>query len=252
MYLASDQTWRLRQINGENLQERFWGQMVRWASGDDLPAGGQFARFGTDKPRYGEGEAVVISARLAKEDLTPLAGQDVQVVATNSSLSPGTPGEGRGGGSSSTRVVAQAKLIEVPDSLGLYRATLTGLPPGNIDLSLRGVDRLLADVTDEKQRMLAVCIQPHLTVEQRDTNTDKPHLASIAKAGGGISLDGPYAAILARHIPQPKLEQTSIEQLGFFGDPKSRYTRLTHWIFLAAFCLLITAEWVIRKAGGLV
>jgi hypothetical protein len=242
MYLASDQTWRLRQINGENLQERFWGQVVRWASGDDLPAGGQFARFGADKPRYGEGEPVVVSARLAKEDLTPLSGQAVEVVATSSATTQ--PSE--------RRTLAQAKLVDVPDAPGLYRAALTGLPAGSIDLSLRGVDRLLADVTDEKQRTLAIRIQPHLTVEQRDTNTDKPHLASIAKAGGGISLDGPYAAILARHIPQPKLEQTSIEQLGFFGDPKSRYTRLTHWIFLGAFCVLITAEWVIRKAGGLV
>jgi hypothetical protein len=243
MYLASDQTWRLRQINGENLQERFWGQVVRWASGDDLPAGGQFARFGADKPRYGEGEGVVVSARLAKEDLTPLAGQAVEVVATSSSATT-QPSE--------RRTLAQAKLVEVPDAPGLYRAALTGLPAGSIELSLRGVDRLLADVTDEKQRSLQVRIQPHLTVEQRDTNTDKPYLAAIAKAGGGISLDGPYAAILARHIPQPKLEQTSIEQLGFFGDPKSRYTRLTHWIFLGAFCVLITAEWVIRKAGGLV
>jgi hypothetical protein len=243
MYLASDQTWRLRQINGENLQERFWGQVVRWASGDDLPAGGQFARFGADKPRYGEAEPVVVTVRLVKEDLTPLAGQAVEIVASSSAATT-QPSE--------RRTLAQAKLVEVPEAPGLYRAALTGLPPGSIDLSLRGVDRLLADVTDEKQRTLQVRIQPHLTVEQRDTNTDKPHLAAISKAGGGISLDGPYAAVLARHIPQPKLEQTSIEQLGFFGDPKSRYTRLTHWIFLAAFCVLITAEWVIRKAGGLV
>ena len=84
------------------------------------------------------------------------------------------------------------------------------------------------------------------------SGADKPALASIARAGGGIYLDGPYAPVLAQYVPQPKLEQTTIEQLGFFGDPSSRYTKLTHWIFLATFCLLITAEWVIRKAGGLV
>ena len=67
-----------------------------------------------------------------------------------------------------------------------------------------------------------------------------------------MSVDGPYAALLARHLPRPSIEQTSIEQFGFFGDPKNHYTKLTHWIFLGIFCLLITAEWIIRKAGGLV
>jgi hypothetical protein len=107
-------------------------------------------------------------------------------------------------------------------------------------------------VTDGKQKTLSLRIQPQLTVEQRDRNTDKPKLAEIAKAGGGIALDGPYASVLAAYLPHPTIEQTSIEQFGFYGDPKSRYTRLTHWIFLSLFCVLITAEWVIRKAGGLV
>lgn len=251
MYLASDQTWRLRQVNGENLQERFWGQVVRWGTGNDLPAGGQRARFGSDKPRYTEGEPVVVTTRLLKEDLTPLGGQSVEVIATtvpaNATTAPASqPVE--------TKIAGQAKLVEVPDSPGLYRATLTGLPAGQVNLSLRGgeVERLLADVIDEKQKSLSLSVQRQLTVEQRDINTDKAKLAEITKAGGGIMLDGPYGAVLAKYIPQPTMEQTSIEQFGFFGDPGSRYTKLTHWIFLGVFCALITVEWVIRKAGGLV
>ena len=64
-------------------------------------------------------------------------------------------------------------------------------------------------------------------------------------------LDGPYAALLAEQLPRPKLEQTTIEQLGLFGDPKNRYTRLTHWVFLGVFCVLITTEWVVRKVYGM-
>ena len=72
MYLASDQTWRLRQVNGQNLQDQFWGQVVRWAAGSDLPAGGKLVRFGTDKPRYAEGEQATVTARVLAGTATAL------------------------------------------------------------------------------------------------------------------------------------------------------------------------------------
>ena len=53
LYLAAPQTWRLRYVQTpgidphiEDLHRRFWGQVVRWAVGNDLPAGGKFVRFG--------------------------------------------------------------------------------------------------------------------------------------------------------------------------------------------------------------
>ena len=67
MYLAGDATWRLRQVDGQNLHERFWGQVIRWVVGNDLPAGGQFVRFGSDKPRYVGGEAAVVTARVLRQ-----------------------------------------------------------------------------------------------------------------------------------------------------------------------------------------
>ncbi len=66
MYLASDSTWRLRQVNGQNLHERFWGQVVRWAVGNDLPAGGKLVKFGTNKPRYVGGEPVMLPQEFSK------------------------------------------------------------------------------------------------------------------------------------------------------------------------------------------
>ena len=91
-----------------------------------------------------------------------------------------------------------------------------------------------------------------LTAETRDMNADKAKLSELAQVTGGVSVDGPYADVLAERLPRPKVEQTEIEQLGLFGDPQARATRITHWLFLAGFCALITAEWVIRKAAGLV
>ena len=87
MYLAGDATWRLRQVNGQNLHERFWGQVVRWVVGNDLPAGGQFVRFGSDKPKYVDGEPAVITAKLKKKDFAPLSDAKVKVVARQLSAS---------------------------------------------------------------------------------------------------------------------------------------------------------------------
>jgi hypothetical protein len=240
LYLASDQTWRLRSVGGENLQDRFWGQVIRWASGDDLPAGSKFARFGADQPKYAESQPVIVTARLTGEDLSPMTKQSFDVIARNSAPQP--------------TVAAAATFAEVPDAPGLYRATLTGLGAGRFELSLRGatVEKIMAQAGDEKLKSLPIRVDANLTAEMRDTNPDKAKLGEIAQLGGGVAVDGPYADILAERLPRPRVEQTEVEQLGLFGDPHAKATRLTHWIFLAAFCLLITSEWVIRKAAGLV
>jgi hypothetical protein len=242
MYLASDSTWRLRQVNGQNPHERFWGQVIRWVVGNELPAGGKLVRFGTDKPRYVAGEPVVVTARLVGEDYAPLKGQKVKAVA-------------RVGADAGAKPVAEADLIELPDAPGYYRATLGGVPAGRVDVSLQGgpVEQLLAkEQVAAAQRTLAVDVQSQLSVEQRNVNADRAAMVRLAEAGGGIALDGPYADVLAAHLPKLNYETETVEQFGLFASPKDPHTRTTHWLFLAIFAAVATAEWVIRKAAGLV
>jgi uncharacterized membrane protein len=239
MYLASDSTWRMRQVNGQNPHERFWGQVIRWVVGNELPAGGKLVRFGTDKPRYVAGDAVVVTARLSGEDLAPLRGQKVRAVAR----------------SADAKVIAQADMAELPDAPGYYRATLAGVPAGTAALALEGdaIERLLdKDQVPAAQRALSVDVQSRLSVEQRNVNADRATLARLAEAGGGVALDGPYAAVLAEHLPELNHTTETVEEAGLFADPDARHTRLTHWVFLVVFCAIASAEWVIRKAAGLV
>jgi hypothetical protein len=238
MYLSADATWRWRQVEGLNLHERFWGQVIRWAVGSDLPAGGQFVRFGADKPRYVAGESVVVSARLLDKRLTPMRGQKFKVSARPLS---GSRGE------------IEAEMFEAPQSPGLYRATLANLPDGQIELSLKGsAEKLLAEDPSATQKTLTVTMAAALNLEQRNINADRAALAAIAKAGGGHFVDWPYAAVIARHIPDLNYPVQSVRQIGLFTGPGEPYARTTHWIFLAAFVVLITAEWIIRKLAGLV
>ena len=242
MYLASDSTWRLRQVNGQNPHERFWGQVIRWVVGNELPAGGKLVRFGTDKPRYVVGEPLVVTARLVGEDFSPLKRQKVKAVV-------------RAAPDAGAKVVAESDLAEIPDAPGFYRATLGGIPTGRVDVSLQGgpVEQLLAkEQVAAAQRTLAVDVQSQLTVEQRNVNADRAAMVRLAEAGDGIALDGPYADVLAAHLPKLNYETETVEQYDLFADPKDPHTRTTHWLFLAVFAAVATAEWVIRKAAGLV
>ena len=128
------------------------------------------------------------------------------------------------------------------------------MPTGELEITLRGteVERLLDVDPSVTQRSVVIRIEPQLNVEQRNLNTDRAMLARITQAGGGFMLDGPYADVLAGHLPEIQQTRTIARQVGFFTDPKDDGTYWAHWAFMAAFAVLITAEWVIRKMGGLV
>ena len=248
MYLSSDSTWRLRQVGGQNLHERLWGQVVRWVVGNDLPAGGRLVKFGTDKPRYVAGDPVTVTARLLGKDMAPLTGKEVKVVAQT--VAAGGQAATTGGG----QRVNETALVESAEAPGYYKATLTGLSAGRIELSLLGkeVEQNLAEDPTVVSKSLSVDVLPHRSDEKRNINADFAALARVAEAGGGIAVRGPHADVLAEHIPQLNYTTENVEQVGLFSNPRDRATRVTHWVFLALFVGLLTAEWVIRKAGGLV
>lgn len=239
MYLASDSTWRLRQVNGHDLHERFWGQVIRWVVGSDLPAGGKFVRFGTNKPRYADGEPIHVTARVLKEDLTPLTGQHFKVVA-------------RVAGDQKT--AHDAEMEDSPQTPGFYHATLPDCPSGQIELTLSGqqIEQLMASDTVEAARKLSIQVLSDANLEMQNINADHQAMEQIAQAGGGIALDAAYADVLADHLPDLRHDETMIEQIGMFTDPKDPWTHKAHWGFLLVFVSLITTEWILRKAGGLI
>jgi hypothetical protein len=245
LYLASDQTWRLRQVYGTNVQDRFWGQVLRWAVGSDLPAGGKFVRFGSNQPRYAQGQPVVITARILREDLTPYSGLNFSAVARPVKVGTAT---------SPSTSTTEARFVESPETPGYYRATLGGLAPGDVEISLQGseVERLLNNDPTVTQKTLIVKILPQLDLEQRNMNTDPALLARVAEAGGGFSVDACYVDVLASHLPQIQRTEKITEEVGFFTDPAARGTKIAHWVYLGLFAALLTAEWVIRKMVGLV
>ena len=247
LYLASDESWRWRNLNWHDGHSQFWGQVVRWAVGSELPAGGRYVRFGANRPRYQQTDPITITARVIREDLTPYQGLSFSAIARPVAL------KGAATAPAAT-TINEARFVESPDAPGYYRATLTGLPSGDAEITLRGaeVERLLNEDPSVTLRSVLIHILPQLDLEQRNMNTDRDRLTAITDAAGGATVDACSADTLAAHLPRLERTYKIPQQVGLFTDPKNPYTTATHWLCLALFTLLLAIEWSLRKRAGMV
>ena len=249
MYLASNQLWRLRYVHGYNVEDVFLGQLLRWASGSQLPAGGKFVRFGTNHSSYNQGRKVLVQARVLDDQLLPEARVHFQAVATAiaASKSAGNSGTGRPEVFSATMV----PQIGVP---GYYSGRITGLPPGHYRITLKGsgVNRRMLDDPTATVRSLNIRVKSAGNFEMVNTTSDPAAMRQIARAGGGIALPGPFADILARYMPPVKQVIKIPESNSLFAHPHRASTFWLHVLFMLLFMALLTSEWLLRKSAAMV
>ena len=139
-----------------------------------------------------------------------------------------------------------------PRHRGCHTARLPTLPPGTLEISLAGpeVERLLADDKQVMEKTLELKVEPHPDLEMLDPNADPRFLADITAAGRGTVLDGSEAsAPTTCRTPRPNTRSRC--KPASSPTPKTR-RRAPPTGFPAVFISLITAEWVLRKVGGLV
>ena len=80
VFVASDETWRFRYKIGDTYHHRFWGNVLRWGTGEKLRDGNLHARIGTDAIHYPPAAPVKVMVRLKNADSLPL--EDMEVVCT--------------------------------------------------------------------------------------------------------------------------------------------------------------------------
>ena len=248
MYLASNQLWRLRYVHGYNVEDIFLGQLLRWASGSQLPAGGKFVRFGTNHSSYNQGRKVLVQARILNDQLLPETGVHFQAMATAiAAKSNKTSG-------ATTPEAFSAAMVPQTGVPGYYSGRITGLPPGRYRITLKGsgVNRRMLNDPTATVRSLNIRVKSTGDLEMINTTSDPEAMRQIARAGDGIALPGPFADILARYMPPVKQVIKIPESTSLFAHPHSASTFWLHVLFMLLFIALLTTEWLLRKSAGMV
>jgi hypothetical protein len=210
--LLADRTWRLREGVGDIYHHRFWGQLVRWGAGPNLRAGNEKIRLGTDQLTYTGDDRVQIMTRLRDGDLNPVVDQNLIAEVTHES------GE-----------VTQVPLKYRENSNGIHES-LAGpfREPGLYEVKVR----------DEVITSFRV-VGARSAIELSETTLNQPLLDSIAKMSGGRVFEGEGALadlFLKGDETRTELRETSLWDI---------------WPVLLLLAILLTAEWVIRRRGGL-
>lgn len=225
--LLTDRTWRLREGAGDVFHHRFWGNLVRWGAGPTLRAGAKQLRMGTDQLTYTPDDPVIVTARLRDASMAPV--EKAELVAEV------LLGED---------VVSSIALNDAGEGNGLYQVTLPSMThAGRYEVRLRGkaVDQALAaDGVSEVKTSFRV-VGSRGPVELSETTLHLPLLETVASLSGGKVVRADHAADLTPLFLRNKAEKEETREISLWD----------HWWVLALLALCLSAEWILRRAGGL-
>lgn len=225
MFLAFDHTWRLRYRVGDTYHHRFWGQVLRWATANKLPAGTETVKLGTDRTRYTPNAPVRVQAKLAKKDFTPIVSNDVGV-----SVYKGQ------------QLVLSRKLDYIKDSAGMYAAELGELPSGTYRVELEAPPARLVLAEENVDKVVTeFSVDPSMPAEQAELVPDRGLLSRLANLTGGAVADPSHAERVLSSLGPVTEKETE----------KREYVIWDSWPLLALIVLAATAEWLLRKKVGL-
>lgn len=230
---TTDQTWRLRYGVGDTHHHRLWGNVLRWGTTENLRAGTESVRLGTDALTYETGQRVRLLARLTADGYKPETGAKViaHVWAPDGSR------------------VASRTLAYREGSSGMYEAELEPLPAiGRYRVTLAGddVDRLLRSTpgagatppTVETHFTQTATLNP---VELGDLSLDTDLLARVTTLAGGRVVTPGAATSLAEAFG------TGTKTL----NERRETTLWDNWPLLLLLLSALTTEWLLRRKAGL-
>jgi len=225
MMLATDRTWRLRYRVGDTYHHKFWGQVMRWATANKLPAGTDFVKLGTDRTRYGPGRPIRVRAKIVQPDLTPVVSKNVAVKVH----------AGR-------KLLLRKALEYVEGSAGLYQAEIAQLPSGTyrVELEAGEAEPILA-AEKVKKVVTEFSVDPVVGAEQVELSADRGLLRRLANVTGGVVLDPHQAARVADALGEKSLQRREPRELRLWDS----------WPLLILIVILASCEWILRKRVGL-
>ena len=225
MFLGFDRTWRLRYGVGDVYHHRFWGQVLRWATAEKLPAGTELVKLGTDRSRYGPGEKVSIRAKLIWPDLSPLVSKNVEVTVLRDDL-----------------LVLRKGLEAQAGSTGMFSAQIGGLGAGTYRVELDAPDAKPLMMMDETEKVATeFSVEATTPAEQVELGCDRQLLGRLAElTGGQVYEPAQMGGVLGRLGPGA-VRLSEVRELSLWDS----------WLLVGAIVALVTVEWLLRKKAGL-
>lgn len=225
VFLAFDETWRLRYREGDTYHHKFWGQLLRWATANKLPAGTNLVRLGTSQARYPLHSRVEVRAKIMQPDLTPSAGGQVAARVVRDD-----------------QLVLRRRLEYIGDVPGMYVADLGELPSGQYRVELEGpqVEAILAAEGAAK-------VATGFSVDAA-TSTEQVELAADR------GLPGLLARLTAGVVVAPWEAARALDSMGpgvLALQERREYALWSSWLLMGWMMALATVEWLLRKRVGL-
>ncbi len=225
LFLSFDRTWRLRYRVGDTLHHKLWGQVLRWATADKLPAGTSFVKVGTDQPRYAPHARVQVRAKIVQPDYAPVTDAEATARIFRDD-----------------KLVLRKKMAYVPNSLGMYSADLGELPGGTYryELESPAAAKLLAgEGADSVSTRFFV--ESAIPVEQVELAADRGLLERLARLTGGTVADPHRAGDVVAALGPAVVTHRERRQWALWDS----------WPLLALIVLLAGTEWFLRKRARL-
>ncbi len=214
MFVGFDDSWRWRHIVGDRWFYRFWRQGVTWLRRGRLTGSRRF-EVRTDKARYTVNDGVKVAARAYDPNFKPLEEPRIRCVVE-------CPDGGR----------RETELEAVEGRPGEYAGALRAEAP-------TGAYRIwIGDEDDEKNRGWNRFQVEIPNREYENPTMDEAALQDIARRSGGAYFPLARIGELPEKIQSLKEYLSETQEEDLWDSP----------LAFLLFTLLITAEWILRKA----
>jgi len=225
--LDFDSTWRFRYGVGDTYHHRFWGQMMRWGTGENLRSGGEYVRLGTDRLSYTPNEAVKVTAKVLDRNREPVTGGGVYVNVYK--------GKDR---------LQRRQMTYREGSNGIFETSLTPLATeGSYRLELDGgpVNRAMSESGLSAVETELLVAATRSAVELSELTADHDFLAQTAQLTGGAVAAVDDGGSLVNYFGAAKEVLKERHDIKLWDK----------WPLLLLFAGLMTTEWILRRRGGL-
>jgi hypothetical protein len=219
VYLAMNETWRLRRMYGEKYYRQFWSQLIhRLGMSHALGAEKRFV-VRTDRRQYRAEETATLTVEAFDENFEPLGGGDAPLASLTATL---TLPDGPGG--ETTRPINVPLLRP-----GVYEARIPLYAAG--EYAVRVEDPITENASEVRFE------STNVSAERRRATRDAALQEELARATGGRSYDIASVAALPDDLTAEPIVETLTRNHPLWSTP----------LWFIALTGLMLGEWWLRK-----